>query len=402
MLLDESKLLLCFHSGEYDQLRVALQYWSISADGKSWLNATQPLADELGVRVDQLAGVLAGIAQGYDLRTRCDDCGMPRVLTSRTSFQQSWEATFICSECTSTRTREQRLQLQAKMEEQNAWATGSIQNECASNRPFNYSTIDYFDAVLVYAIMLSSDSACSNGQIGSMSELRLCPTDEPLLDITRRLFRRRIIQFSPSTPLEAIAPRQDEHRNGLFSYYPMRVNWRLADDLDGRSFPTVFGDLGEIIDTQDLNTDYEEAISDLWWMLAVDESIRYLNEQVDSYRLPSYVSGDKSLQSLQYVLDKFSIPQVRNLIWTVVKNAAALSTKREYTSRHALNTIPGNLIRYCDRAIAEKWEVKPYLRNWSEDEPMLTTLLFDRVLRTGVTGFSRCNGTRFMQQTQWK
>ncbi len=95
------------------------------------------------------------------------------------------------------------------MEEQNAWATGSIQNECASNRPFNYSTIDYFDAVLVYAIMLSSDSACSNGQIGSMSELRLCLTDEPLLDITRRHFRRRIIQFSPSTPLEAIAPRQD-------------------------------------------------------------------------------------------------------------------------------------------------------------------------------------------------
>ena len=102
------------------------------------------------------------------------------------------------------------------------------------------------------------------------------------------------------------------------------------------------------------------------------------------------------------MLGKYSVPQVRNLIWRVVKSAAALSAKREYSAKHALNTIPSNLIRYCDRACAEKWEIKPYLNNWSEDEAVLTTLLFDRVIGTGVTGFSTSTGARFCQQTSWK
>ena len=394
--------MLCFHSNDRDQLRVPLLYWSVSQDAKKWENTAQSLADGLGVRVDQLPGVLSTIADAYDLQIRCADCGTPRLLTTRSAFQHELGYNFICPECASARRREQQELLQAKLSEGNARALRIIQDQCASNEPFSYSTITYFDATLAYAIMLTSETACATGKIGDITELPLCPSDKPLLDITRRLHRSGIIQFSDDTPLEAIAPPQESDKEGVFRYYPLEIDWQLAEDIDGRSFPAVFRDLGETINTQDLNTDYEEAISNLWWMLAVDEINRYLNEQVDSYCLPAPTVGDKTLESIRYALGIYSIPQVRNLVWSVVKNAAALSKKREYSSKHALNTIPGNLIRYCDRARAENWEVRPYLRNWSEDEAVLITLLFDRVLGTGVAGFSTSTGARFCLETPWK
>jgi hypothetical protein len=82
-----------------------------------------------------------------------------------------------------------------------------------------------------------------------------------------------------------------------------------------------------------------------------------------------------------------------------VKNAAALSVTREYHPRHALNTIPGNLISYIDRALSDGWPVYPIVRNWTNEEPRLITLLFDRVLATGSTGFKATTGALFTAVT---
>jgi hypothetical protein len=88
-----------------------------------------------------------------------------------------------------------------------------------------------------------------------------------------------------------------------------------------------------------------------------------------------------------HALEHFSIPKVRREITNVVKNAAALSRHRDYVKRHALNTIPGTLINYVDRAVSEGWQVSPILHNWQNEEPILLTVLFNRVLRTGLPGF---------------
>ena len=74
-----------------------------------------------------------------------------------------------------------------------------------------------------------------------------------------------------------------------------------------------------------------------------------------------------------------------------MKNAAALSQHRDYDRRRALNTIPGTLISYVDRAVGEGWAVSSLLRNWNE-EPVLLTVLFNRVIGSGLPGFKTLSG----------
>jgi hypothetical protein len=77
-----------------------------------------------------------------------------------------------------------------------------------------------------------------------------------------------------------------------------------------------------------------------------------------------------------------------------VKSAAAYSAQKDVHWRQAVNSIPGSLIRMCDRACANSWEIKPYVQKWDEEECLLTTVLFDRILGTGVTGFETMTGER--------
>jgi hypothetical protein len=50
------------------------------------------------------------------------------------------------------------------------------------------------------------------------------------------------------------------------------------------------------------------------------------------------------------------------------------------------------LISYVDRALSEQWTVYPLLTDWQNEEPLLTTVLFDRALGSGLTGFKSTTG----------
>jgi hypothetical protein len=108
-------------------------------------------------------------------------------------------------------------------------------------------------------------------------------------------------------------------------------------------------------------------------------------------RLHSLLVGPKTDHALRYALQYFSIPQVRRAIKYVVKDAAAFSM-RGFNAHHSRNTIPLNLIRYVDRVLSNEWRLYPILKDWKHEEAVLTTMLFDRVLRTGQAGFMSLSG----------
>jgi len=147
-----------------------------------------------------------------------------------------------------------------------------------------------------------------------------------------------------------------------------------------------------MLDAREDDPGYYEAVDELWWKLGYDDALQYLEQEVDNYRLPDVQVGPKTEGAIRHALENFSIPQCRREITNVVKNAAALSQHRDFARRHALNTIPGNLINYVDRAISEGWQISPLLRNWQNEEPVLTTVLFNRVLGTGLPGFKTFSG----------
>ncbi len=263
----------------------------------------------------------------------------------------------------------------------------AIANE---NAVFDYDMISYFDAVLAHGVMLSSQSAIENGLVGNSFDLTLCPSNALLSNVLARLYDHGILVFRSDTSPEAIDPEsRDETR---FSYYPLKVNWQFATAKDNNSFSKIFNQIGSIIDQRADHPEYFETVSELWWMLGRDDALRYLDQELNSYRLSGFEAGEKTKEAISYALNRFSIPQLRYLLWRVAKNAAALSVRHDFTKRHALNTIPGSLIRDCDRAIADHWTIKPYCMKWDEEEAPLITILFDRVLETGIAGFRSMTG----------
>jgi hypothetical protein len=68
------------------------------------------------------------------------------------------------------------------------------------------------------------------------------------------------------------------------------------------------------------------------------------------------------------------------------KNAAALRQARTKAAVFAPKLIPSSIIGYVDRALADQWTVYPRTRPSWHDEPILTSLLFDRVL-AGICTF---------------
>jgi hypothetical protein len=389
MITEMPNIILCFQTGDPAAIDLALLYWNRNREGQ-WSKTVKEIADGISERKHTIANLVRHAAVAYDLNSRCTGCLIPRELTSRAETTYSTWSTYVCTECREAQARAQRLkeEEQARLErERRARIVSAISNEDAL---FDYQSIGYLEAVVTYVIMLCSDSAVVSGAVGNPYSLGISPSNTLLNTLLGHLFNIGVLTFRNDTPFDAVNPTSEDETR--FSYYPLKVNWQFAKAANGDSFSTTFKQIGAIIDERVEHPEYYEAVIQLWWMLGSADALRYLEDQLSLYRLSGLVVGEKLKEAISYGLKLFSIPQLRYLLYRVAKNAAALSTRHDFNKPHALNTIPGSLIRDCDRATADHWTIKGYAKKWDEESPLLT-LLFDRVLGSGIAGFRSTSGS---------
>ncbi|VVE13234.1 hypothetical protein PCE31106_02732 [Pandoraea cepalis] len=176
--------------------------------------------------------------------------------------------------------------------------------------------------------------------------------------------------------------------DGKIAYYPTRVNWTLASDPEGLSD----SDLLTVLEAS-FHTPEPDALDALWKIVAEDECKAYFIEQYDRYNFPGDGYSDKIAESIRYALERYSIPQVWNLIYYTMKGLAALLQDSRYTRRHVYNMIPGNIRRRVDNSIANNYEVRPWGRQSEAKEAFLTSLFFDKILGGGTEDFNLVNSS---------
>ena len=378
---------LCFKTAHP---ALALDYWDgeYNAGKWGWALSVEAVAQRHQVKKTEVPAFAAQTAVAVDTARRCGDCLVPQVLTSRSAFSTPRPDGYVCSDCAD---RKKLAVAQKRYQEENDRQLSRrkhIEELAARNRSYKYSDISYANAILVFGIMLASDDACELGRFSDTAGLHLCPTTALSGKVLGGLFDAGILRISETTHPESVLRNED----GSWSYYPHRVNWEFAADAEGRSFPAVMSLMGAIVDLRDEDPGYSQAVSDLWWKLGYDDAVRHLEDEAEAYSLPDIRMGPKTKEAIQHALTFLSIPQVRREITRVIKNAAALSNHRDFSRRHALNTFPGTLISFVDRAVSEGWQIWPLLRNWQNEEPVLTTVLFNRVLGKGLPGFRVITG----------
>jgi hypothetical protein len=367
-------LFLCIHS--QDQLGLALDYWSGYEDNGRWTWnwKVNELSTRHGISKKEVLELVRFGVTAVDVSRRCIDCDSPEEIKSRAAFAAEVSVNYLCSLCSEDRIEQQRQEEKKKHNQSESENDEAMNKLLARNQTYEYRTVRYLDAVFAFAIMVASDEACDVGSFKDAGQLYLYRDSSMMIDLLGRLFQTGVLRILGTTPKDAVIFKS----GGDLTYYPLRVHWGFARDSTGRSYQMIMRTLGEIIDTRSQNLEYEQSIAELWRSMAYDDARAYLNSEVDDYNLPEVKVGPKTEEAIWYASEHFSIPQVRRMITNVVKNAAALSQHKDFARRHALNTIPGNLIKYVDRALSESWQVSPLLRNWHNEEPILLTTFRSR------------------------
>lgn len=388
--MTEIRLLLCVHAECHEQIQMAFDYWAGSEkDGEwVWAEPVKEIASRYNLKDSTLLQKVREAATAFDLHTRCNSAehDIPREVSRRSAVGISWGTGFICDEC-KDKLRQQRFREEEERVKVLLWKRRAfLASLIARAVPIDYASISYADAVAVYSAMLASDRACESGRL-EREAFRLCPSDAMNESLVLDLFSKGILAVCDDSPLDSIEILE----RGIWRHEPSRINWRLADDSRGSLFSEVFQFLGELIDEREGNAQFEAFVQDFWWRIATDDALHFLNDEVRKFRFPEYHCGQKTEKAVRYALGFYSIPQVRNLIRRVVGYAAQLSVSRNHYGQHPFTAIPGLIISNVDRAQSSDWNIYPVLSRW-EDEPLLTRVFFDRVLRTGLQGFRETSG----------
>jgi len=160
------------------------------------------------------------------------------------------------------------------------------------------------------------------------------------------------------------------------------VRWRLLFDM-----PVRFIERLEAVITKDYPEDWKYGAEQLWRQLAVGECVEFSAFCLQQRRLP--LPGALATQQLfDNLLRTYSVSQCFQIIWTGAREVADFLVRKQPNRQHASNYFIGACQRWADRALAEKWSVKGFRRNYDLPRSELSHVLHDVFFRHGELGFA--------------
>ncbi|WP_428086461.1 hypothetical protein [Candidatus Thioglobus sp.] len=128
---------------------------------------------------------------------------------------------------------------------------------------------------------------------------------------------------------------------------------------------------------------------------AIQECIALLDYMTQEHNM-SCVFGDKTILTLDKILDKYSVSRAYVSIFSAVKSAAAYMQKEGVYGKRACNSIRGNIERYFENVELGKWSIKEgYKRNYNLPISEVSHILYEIVLKTDDGGFNKSLGQIF-------
>lgn len=384
-------LIISFESHDPSDIALASLYWRFDDDGR-WLYTVSQIADHLSISSNEVSRRVALVGPIFLISRRCESCLSPFRFRNRSEYGAAdRDNQKVCETCRETAT--QKLHDEAEIL---ARASRQLQqaiwlHNTSIDPGVNYEYMEYSDVIRAFVIFTSSESD-DEGNLRFADVPAFSAKHGALQEAIEGLYDDGVLLIGKGTPLNAFMPGESVE---TFNYYPARIVWRFAT-LDEPLNSSAGRELARCVDNPQSNYEYWNAVAEIWWEEGYAEALRYLNEQLNKYGLQAN-EGDALKEAINHALDNFSIPKLRNLLGKLAKDIGAFSAERGISRPHAVNAVPGKLTRMVDRYLANDWDVTPYVLRWDDEESLLITTLFDRVLRTGVTGFKSLSGRQIQE-----
>lgn len=330
----------------------------------------------------------------------CPFCNIPMVSQRESKSASSWSCEDIfceqcfhkyntsfcyCENCKENKKILEEIKKQEEKilnDEKREIILNTYLDECSD--PVNINDLSIKDKLYISALLRTSLSEDLQyiSPISS-TKSKLAPTEKYKINVISHLRKESIILFSPNTSLDSVITEDNE----IVSYYPMDATYKL--NVDEEHYDSIIQNLLQFNCVEDINNEIK---IELWTEIALFECLEFLYAKMKEYNLPIEHIGEKTITAIKESLNSFSISQNFNFIWRTVKNAAAFYQKDNISKKHAVNTIAGGILRSCERAKAEGWDVKGYGRDYNYSQSIVSEIFFDKILKIGDKGFTSMIG----------
>ena len=340
--------------------------------------------------------MLKSACRAYLPHIRCDACGCPLKVGNRSELSSLTVSLAkpgrrsrppLCAHCEAAVLAADREADLFALQQHRDRINSALKRLHDKASPLNYDNLSYVQSCFLYAVLVAADMGPDDHIIPPLDSQpsMLAPTPALSNDIYMRLYTDGILLPALSSDPNVFSLNED---TDTVTFNVRTGAWTLADDVSGRSPSEIFSMLFERLEQPEPN-----AVEELWYLVAEDECKRYFVSQCERYRfIQPDIYSSKVAAAVRHYLDRFSIGQVWNIIYYVLKDLAALSQERTYARQHIYNMIPGSIRRYADYRLANDKSIRPWRRPPPTTESWLTSILLDKVLKGGDVSFETMKG----------
>lgn len=393
---------LCFLTDNQDHLALSLRYWAVSHG--TWTEKYDAILKETGISKWNLLAIVQSSCRAYLQHLSCGECRTPLEVKNRSQYSPlsgrlagslRFQSLKRCKACaTAARAVEARSQ-ELMLEYRRAHLTQALSRGHDGASPIDYSELTYVQSFLLYSVLVAANAGWEDRNIAPLDSQpgKLAPTADLSEQVYRTLYEDGILAIDPASDPRAFGMIHEEE-NIDFSY--SGVSWVLAPDARGRTMKDVFALL-----LARLGAPEPAAASEVWFMVAESECRGYFLKQCERYHFAQpNIYSEKVALAIRDFLPHFSIGQIWNVIFYVLKDLAALAQEKTYARQHIYNMIPGNIRRYLEHRLSNNKPVHPWRRPATITESWMTSILLDKVLGNGDVSFEVLTGQ--MVQTHVK
>jgi hypothetical protein len=338
----------------------------------------------------KLTSIVKGSCYAYVEDWKCPECEQPYKFYSRSDWQRRGQITrFQCDDCREKASAEreaarQRIIQTEKQEKEQSRSRKQKKIEeiyNLSNRyPVHLEGLSIMDLIYLISIMRGAYEDLTKIMSIEMFDQPLAPDKDFKLEIINHLRRQNLLYIHPDTDPDAFT------EDDLSRYYPFRTSWAPPlSEIEGESSKDLITRLHQLLNASWLEEECQEALG-IWKSIALAECKQYLIYVLNEHRL-EFTPGEKTTQYLEYALENFSTAQVFNIIWRAGRDAAAYYQRGGITKQHAANTAITSIQRQAEKAITEKWDLKPFRRNYQIKQSIVSDVFYNLATRLGDEGF---------------
>lgn len=250
----------------------------------------------------------------------------------------------------------------------------------------DFANLTLFDAVCLSALIrqsLSEDMATVAPY--SPGPPMLSPTSVYRDKIVQHLRAKSLLEIDPNSCIEAFV--FDDELTTAHSYYPAKVVWLFIPGLDVAEKRQLMLNLTTAIDG-DWPDAWKNDLPRLWRDIIKAEAFEYFAHMLDQrgYRLENI--GDKTHVVFDFLIDRFPLSKICNLIWQSVRDMTDYNVKNSIPTYRAKNNFVGAIQRKAEKYIAEGWDLKDSRRDFDCPQTWISSTFFDTFIKVGERGFT--------------